>query len=130
MILTGGLLGIVSMFLIWSGSSWYASDGWWFIRHMGEFASMDHYGWWMPSIVLMTSVSVAINGLVGMLRPVKGGGVTAIVCGIIMIAATYGFMRYFEGGHGLFDDIGPGVWVTIAAGVLLIIFGTVKTFKY
>ena len=130
LIALGGLLGVGGAFVVWlsmdAGALGHITfSGWGIIRDgfdqqiLGDVSS---YVRWMPLVALIASVIAAISGFVAFIKPIKMVGAFALVCGVVIIAAVVLFVLY-----GNFSDhIGSGVYLTVAAGLIAVIFGTLR----
>ena len=124
MILVGGLIAILGVFLTWYGSF----TGWNIVMRSFEYTStglVDGYAQYMPLFILMIGVSAIISGFMFTIRPVKGGGLNVVIYGILILAAAIIFVNQVSSAN----PIGIGVWVCAAAGALLLVLGVYKTFK-
>ena len=131
LIIIGALVGIVSVFTAWisidfgffGSISW---SGWEIVRSgldqpdLGNLSS--NYVQWMPLVVLLFSVIALLIGLAALVKPRKEMGIGAVLCGIITIIAAALF--YLDGD--LSGVIGNGVYIAMAAGAIMFIFGALR----
>ncbi|MDR0309508.1 MAG: hypothetical protein LBH88_01955 [Candidatus Methanoplasma sp.] len=131
MIMIGGLIGIIAVFMAWIDIDFgilgsYTMSGWEITTESLKNPSLgnidDNYVRWMPLLVLIFSVVGLLIGLTALLKPRKEIGAGAVVCGILAILA--GILFYIN--DNLSDVIGLGVFIAMAAGVLLVITGALR----
>jgi uncharacterized membrane protein (UPF0136 family) len=120
LIIIGGLVGIVSVFMAWLDVD---RTGWEIINNPIYGSIADSYIQWMPLVVLIIAFNGLFAGLTALIRPRKGIGAGAIVCGILMIVAA---VLFFIHDKPILTDNGAGVYLAMVAGVLLVIFGALR----
>ena len=85
---------------------------------------------WMPLVVLIFSLIAAFLGLSGLLKPSKQKGKGAVACGVIIVLAALifylGRIDLVLTTANMSDYCGIGVFLAMAAGVLLAIFGALR----
>ena len=131
LIIAGGLIGIVGVFLAWIDlGGIYSVSGWEIIRESLDNPSLsgisDDYVKWMPLIVLVFSVIGLLCGIASAAKPNKVVGAGTILCGIFAIIAVIVFWTYSWGPFHMSDYIGTGVYLAAAGGALLVIFGALR----
>ena len=133
LILIGGLIGVLAVFLAWIDINGifisYTWSGWEIIREsinnpaLGDIS--DSYAQWMPLIVLIFSVVGLLIGLTALLKPRKEVGAGAIVCGILVVIAGILFYTY----ESISNYAGTGIYLAIVAGIVMVIFGALRLFN-
>jgi len=135
LIIVGGLIGIIAVFLAWLSMEWggitiFSMSGWEVMREGFDQPNLsnlsDNYVQWMPLIVLLFSVIALFIGLAALVKPKKEMGIGAVMCGIIMIIAAIVFYTYKSFGVAVSDFAGMGIYLAMAAGVVLLIFGALR----
>jgi len=135
LIMIGGLMGIISVFLTWISidfSLWtFTMTGWEVVEEsfsgtvMGDLAGS--YAQWMPLIVLTFSAAALIMGAAALIRPRNCAAAGSIICGGLVVAANILFCTY----DGLYKTAGGGIYLAAAAGFVIAVFGVLRMpFKF
>ena len=131
LIIIGGLIGIVAVFMAWISVQWggitlFSMSGWEIVKSgldqpdLGNLSS--NYVQWMPLIVLIFSVIALLIGLAALVKPKKEMGIGAVLCGVITVIAA----ALFYADIDLSDFFGAGGYVAMLAGAILLIFGALR----
>lgn len=137
MILIGGLIGVLSLFMIWvDGGNGLSATGWDAAYNYNTFllplvGYTNFYLVWIPMIVLMLSLSGVADGATLIVRRRVRGGMTSAVFGAIILVAVIIFSRFSTPltqtcSFNMADYLGIGVYMAAAAGALMLIFGALR----
>ncbi|MCL2317593.1 MAG: hypothetical protein FWC44_01930 [Methanomassiliicoccaceae archaeon] len=126
-ILLAGLAAIGSFFMAWYTAASISVTGLDFMTKTTVAGSQ--YMNWMPALAMMSGVSVAIAGLISLVRPHSGVSWSVILSGLIIVGAALLFYTYSYDGYfswKMSDYAGTGVFVAIGAGIVVIIFALLR----
>ena len=135
MILIGGLIGIISLFLIWVEGNGLSITGWEVAYNNSSLLPLvgynNSYLLWVPMIVLMLSLSGAINGAALISHRRARGGIASAAFGAIILGAVIIFSQFSRPltqtySFNMADLIGTGVYMAAVAGVLMLVFGVLR----
>ena len=120
LILVAGLAAIGSFFMVWYTWGPLSITG---LQLITDYSiSGSAYLDWMPLLVLMSGLSVAISGLVALVRQHNGINWSVVLSGLIILVAA----ALFYTNSSTSDFAGTGVLVAMAAGVLVIVFSVLS----
>lgn len=136
MIAIGGLIGLISVFVVWVNGNGLTITGIGIIYDYNNtllalIGYRDLYILFIPLIVLSFSASGLVNGSMLAVRKTNRGGAGIAIYGAIMLLATVVFIMYSrpittECMFYMSDYISIGVYMAVAGGILMMVFGALK----
>ncbi|MCL2148543.1 MAG: hypothetical protein FWH47_04320 [Methanomassiliicoccaceae archaeon] len=120
LMMVGGAIGVASVF-----SPWTALTGWELMKNMIDGlsgGSLSSFYGWIPLMVLVSSISALITGLVAIASTKRAFGSGMISAGVMM--AIIAILFIFTDTSGV---IGTGVYMAVAAGIVMAASGALRS---
>jgi len=136
LMMIGGLMGVLSLFLVWLDVNGSTLTGWSILfGNYNTFLSLvgysNFYMLYVPYIAFTFSFYGFVSGLMLLRRSRSNGGTGSAIAGIVVLVTAVLFSTYSRTVTSTFtmsiaDYLSTGFYLAVAAGILMFVFGVLR----